>query len=200
MASSTPRIYVARHGETEWALSGRHTGRTDIPLTDRGRRNAEMLGKRLAGMRFGLVLTSPLSRASETCRLAGLGASAVVEPDLAEWDYGAYEGLKSVEIHEERPDWILFRDGCPDGESPDAIGARADRVVAKLRDAAGDAIVFSHGHMIRVLAARWLGLPAGDARYFLCGTASLGILAFEHGSLTEPVVSLWNDDRHLRES
>jgi probable phosphoglycerate mutase len=196
MSTALPRIYLARHGETAWSVSGQHTGRTDIPLTERGEQNARRLGERLRGLRFALVLTSPLQRARRTCELAGFTPTAV-EPDLAEWDYGAYEGRRTEEIRRERPGWDLFRDGCPGGESVAEIGARADRVLARLRDAPGDVLVFAHGHIVRVLAARWLGLPPGDARLFLCGTASLGILGHEHNSPGEPVLALWNDDRHL---
>jgi probable phosphoglycerate mutase len=197
MSTALPNIYLARHGETTWSASGQHTGRTDIPLTERGEENARRLGERLRGLHFAVVLTSPLQRARRTCELAGFTPTRV-DPDLAEWDYGAYEGRRTEEIQRERPDWYLFRDGCPGGESVVDIGARADRVLAQLRAASGDVLVFAHGHIIRVLAARWLGLPPGDARLFLCGTASLGLLSHEHNSALEPVLALWNDDRHLR--
>ncbi len=195
--SNLPRVTLARHGETEWSLSGQHTGRTDIPLTARGEENARQIGVRLRGLNFSLVLTSPRQRARRTCELAGFGDRAVVDPDLAEWDYGEYEGKTSAEIRKTRPDWSLFRDGCPGGESPQQVGARADRLVARLRSASGDALLFAHGHILRVLAARWLGLPPGDARYFLLGTAALSVLSYEH-SLDEPAVALWNDTAHAR--
>jgi probable phosphoglycerate mutase len=197
MSESLPRIYLARHGETAWTISRQHTGRTDIPLTARGEANARSLGERLKGETFELVCVSPLSRARRTCELAGFGAQARLEPDLLEWDYGAYDARTTAEIRAERPGWYLFRDGCPGGESVDAVGARADRVVARLRAARGRVILFGHGHFFRVLAARWLGLPPGDARYFWLGTAALSILGYEH-TLDEPAILLWNDDRHAQ--
>ena len=197
MSEEFPQIYLARHGETEWSLSGQHTGRTDIPLTEHGERNARNLGERLRGMRFAEVWTSPLQRAKRTCELAGFGAQAQTDADLMEWDYGDYEGQRSADIRKTRPDWYLFRDGCPNGETPAAIGLRADRVVSRLRAIGGDVIVFSHGHFLRVLGARWLGLPVVDARLLMLTTASLSILGYEH-NLEEPVLRLWNDDRHVR--
>jgi broad specificity phosphatase PhoE len=196
MQPALPTVYLARHGETAWSVSGQHTGRTDILLTARGERNAEGLGQRLSGITFAKVLTSPLSRARRTCELAGFGAGAEADPDLQEWDYGRYEGRRTVDIRKERPGWYLFSDGCPGGESVEAIGARADRVVARLRSVEGNVLVFSHGHILRVLAARWLGLPAGEARLFLLSTAALSILGYEH-ALNEPAIRLWNDDRHV---
>jgi probable phosphoglycerate mutase len=196
MSEALPKIYLARHGETAWTISGQHTGVTDIPLTERGERNARSLGERLKGLRFTRVLTSPLQRARRTCELAGFAAQAEVDPELVEWNYGEYEGRRTADIRKERPDWDLFRDGCPGGETPAAVGARADRVVARLRGAGGDVLVFGHSHFLRVLGARWLGLSAGDARYFLLTTASLSILGYEH-NLKEPVLRLWNDDRHV---
>jgi probable phosphoglycerate mutase len=196
MSETLPKIYLARHGETAWSLSGQHTGKTDIPLTERGERNARSLGQRLKGLTFSLVLTSPLQRARRTCELAGFGAAARVDPDLVEWDYGDYEGKTSKEIRESRPGWYLFRDGCPGGETIEQVSARADRVVARLRQADGDVLVFSSGHFLRFAAARWLGLPGADARYFFLSTASLSILGYEHAR-DEPVVRLWNDDRHV---
>ena len=192
-----PRVYLVRHSETPWSLSGQHTGRTDIPLTERGERDAARLLERLRGITFAQVLTSPMQRARRTCELAGLGAHAEVVPDLKEWDYGEYEGRKSVDIHKERPGWNLFEDGCPGGETLEQIAARADRVVARLRQAAGDVAVFSHGHFLRMLTARWLALPPVEARRFLLSAGTVSILAYEHNSLEEPVVLLWNDDRHL---
>jgi broad specificity phosphatase PhoE len=196
MHAALPAVYLARHGETEWSISGQHTGRTDIPLTGRGERDALGLGQRLSGATFAKVLTSPLVRASRTCELAGFGARAEMDPDLQEWDYGQYEGRRTIDIRKERPGWYLFSDGCPGGESVEAVGARADRVVSRLRSIEGNILVFSHGHILRVLAARWLGLPAGEARLFLLSTAALSILGYEH-ALNEPTIRLWNDDRHV---
>jgi broad specificity phosphatase PhoE len=197
MSEPLPVISVARHGETAWSLSGQHTGVTDLPLTDRGERNARRLGERLKGLSFAKVFTSPLQRAARTCELAGFGAGAEVDRDLLEWNYGEYEGRRTAEILAERPDWQLFRDGCPGGESPGQIGARADRVVSRLRAIQGDVLLFSSGHFLRVLAARWLGLEPAAGRYFLLSTASLGMLAYEHNSRSEPVIRLWNDTRHV---
>jgi broad specificity phosphatase PhoE len=197
MSEPLPVIYVARHGETAWSLSGQHTGLTDLPLTERGERNARRLGDRLKGLTFTKVLTSPLQRAARTCELAGFGASAEVDRDLLEWNYGEYEGRRTAEILAERPGWQIFRDGCPGGESPDQIGTRADRVVSRLRAIQGDVLLFSSGHFLRVLAARWLGLEPAAGRYFLLSTASLGMLAYEHNSRSEPVIRLWNDTRHV---
>jgi broad specificity phosphatase PhoE len=197
MSEPLPVIYVARHGETAWSLSGQHTGLTDLPLTERGERNARRLGDRLKGLTFTKVLTSPLQRAARTCELASFGASAEVDRDLLEWNYGEYEGRRTAEILAERPGWQIFRDGCPGGESPDQIGTRADRVVSRLRAIQGDVLLFSSGHFLRVLAARWLGLEPAAGRYFLLSTASLGMLAYEHNSRSEPVIRLWNDTRHV---
>ena len=196
MAEALPVIYLARHGETAWSLSGQHTGRTDLPLTEGGERNARALGARLRGLVFAKVFTSPLQRAARTCDLAGFGNAAERDPDLMEWDYGEYEGRRTAEIHVERPDWQLFRDGCPGGESPAEIGARADRVVRQVRAVAGDVLLFSSGHFLRVLAARWLGLESAGGRYLLLGTAALCILGYEH-NLSEPAIRLWNDTHHL---
>ena len=190
-------VYLARHGETAWSLSGQHSGRTDLPLTERGERNARALGQRLRGLAFAKVLTSPLQRAARTCELAGFGAAAEIDSDLVEWDYGQYEGRRAGEIHAERPDWQLFRDGCPGGESPGQIGARADRVVGRVRAVKGDVLVFSSGHFLRVLAARWLGLDAAGGRHLLLSTASLSALGYEHHNLAEPVIRLWNETRHV---
>jgi broad specificity phosphatase PhoE len=197
MSEPLPVIYVARHGETAWSLSGQHTGLTDLPLTERGEGNARRLGERLKGLTFATVFTSPVQRAVRTCELAGFGAGAEVDRDLLEWNYGEYEGRRTAEILAERPGWQLFRDGCPGGESPDQVGARADRVVNRLRTARGDVLLFSSGHFLRVLAARWLGLDPAGGRYFLLSTASLGTLAYEHNNLSEPVIRLWNDTRHV---
>jgi len=192
-----PVVYVARHGETAWSLSGQHTGRTDLPLTPNGERNARGLGERLKGLTFAKAFTSPLQRAFRTCELAGFGSVAERDPDLVEWDYGRYEGGRSAEILAERPDWQLFRDGCPGGESPAQVGERADRVVERVRAVNANVLLFSSGHFIRVLAARWLALGPGSAgRYFLLSTASLSALGYEH-NLSHPVIRLWNDDHHV---
>jgi probable phosphoglycerate mutase len=198
MSQPLPAIYLARHGETAWTVSGQHTGLSDIPLTERGERNARRLGERLRGRAFARVFTSPLQRARRTCELAGFGDVALVEPDLVEWNYGAYEGKTTAAIRKERPDWDLFRDGCPGGESVAEIGARADRVVARLRAVGRDVLVFSSGHFLRVLAARWCGLDAATGRHFTLSTATLSILGYEH-NLSEPVIRLWNDSRHVGE-
>jgi broad specificity phosphatase PhoE len=195
MSDALPVVYLARHGETAWTISRQHTGRTDLPLTAQGEAEAVRLGERLAGLRFAAVLTSPLQRAVRTCELAGFGAEAEVEPDLAEWNYGVYEGRTSADIHAERPDWQLFRDGCPGGESPEQVGARADRVVHRVRAIVGDALLFSSGHFLRVFAARWLGLEPGAGRYFLLGTASLSAVGYEHDR-SEPVIRLWDEMPH----
>jgi len=191
-----PAIWLARHGETAWSLSGRHTGLTDVPLTERGERNARRLGERLKGLEVAKVFTSPLQRAARTCQLAGFGSRAEVDGDLVEWNYGQYEGRTTIEILAGRPGWELFRDGCPGGESPEDVGARAARVVGRLRDVGGDAIVFSSGHFLRVLAARWLGGEPAAGRFFPLGTASLSALGYEH-NLSEPVIRLWNDTGHV---
>jgi probable phosphoglycerate mutase len=196
MNEVVPDVYLARHGETEWSLSGQHTSFTDLPLTERGERNARRLSERLRGLSFAKVFTSPLQRAKRTCELAGFGAVAEIDPDLVEWNYGEYEGRRTVEIHRDRPDWQLFRDGCPGGESPSEVGARADRVIKRIRAVQGNALLFSSGHFLRVLAARWLSLEAGAGRFFLLSTASLSALSYEH-TLSEPAIRLWNDDRHV---
>jgi broad specificity phosphatase PhoE len=196
MSEALPVIYLARHGETAWSLSGQHTGLTDLPLTERGERNASRLGQRLRGSTFARVFTSPLRRAARTCELAGFGTMAEVDVDLLEWNYGDYEGRRTVEIHAERPDWQLFDDGCPGGESPDQVGARADRVVSRVRAVQGDVLLFSSGHFLRVFVARWLGLEPAGGRYFLLSTASLSALGYEH-NLSEPVIRLWNETHHV---
>jgi broad specificity phosphatase PhoE len=180
MSEVLPIVYLARHGETAWTLSGQHTGLTDLPLTERGERNARRLEERLRGVTFAKVFTSPLQRATRTCELAGFGAVAEIDRNLLEWNYGEYEGRLTTEIHKERPDWQLFRDGCPGGESPSEVGTRADRVVKRVRAVEGDVLVFSSGHFLRVFAARWLGLDAAFGRYFLLSTASLSALGYEH--------------------
>src|SRR5271169_1019511 len=187
MGEILPVLYVARHGETAWSLSGQHTGLTDLPLTPNGELNARRLGERLKGMTFARVFTSPLQRASRTCELAGFGAVAETDPDLVEWDYGDYEGLTSAQILAKRPDWQLFRDGCPGGESPAQIGQRANRVVQRVRAVSGDVLVFSSGHFIRVFTSCWLGLDLeSGGKYFLLSPASLSALSYEH-SLSHPV-------------
>jgi len=188
------KVTLVRHGETEWSLSGRHTGRSDIPLTPRGEANAARLQGRLADSSPVLVLSSPLQRARRTCELAGFGDRMQIDPDLAEWDYGQYEGRKTADIHKELPDWSLFRDGCPGGESADDVGRRADRAIARVRAVDGDAILFAHGHLLRVLAARWVALPPQSGALLLLAPASISILSYEH-SLTEPAIALWNDGR-----
>jgi len=180
---------IIRHGETEWSVNGRHTGITDIPLTEDGRRMARELKPLLVSAQFTFVLTSPLQRARETCRLAGLGSMAEVDLDLMEWNYGEYEGLTPQEIRARRPGWMIFRDGCPDGESPEDVAARVDRVIAKLRATDGRAALFGHGHLFRVLAARWIGMPASAGRHFLLGPATLSVLSYYEG---EPALKRWN--------
>jgi broad specificity phosphatase PhoE len=189
-------IYLARHGETAWSLSGQHTGLTDLPLTARGECNAGRLGERLKSLEFARVFTSPLQRARRTCELAGFGSRAEVDRDLVEWNYGDYEGLTTADIRAKRPDWEIFRDGFPGGESFAEIGARADRVVNRVRSIDGAVLLFSSGHFLRVLAARWLGLEPQGARYFLLGVASLSTLTYEHNP-SEPAIGLWNDTSHL---
>ncbi|HEV8376360.1 MAG TPA: histidine phosphatase family protein [Candidatus Polarisedimenticolia bacterium] len=186
------RIYFIRHGETEWSLSGRHTGRTDIPLTARGEDGARELAPRLRGIALARVLTSPLRRARRTCELAGLDPPAEMEPELVEWDYGDYEGRRSAEILQERPGWNLFRDGCPGGETPAQVSDRADRLLARLRGLEGNVALFSHGHFGRVLAGRWIGLTVEQAQHFLLSTASLSILGYEHNLAEKPAIILWN--------
>jgi probable phosphoglycerate mutase len=192
MNETLPTIYLARHGETAWSISGRHTGRTDLPLTELGERNARRLGERLRRIAFAKVYTSPLQRAARTCQLAGFRSEAAVDPELVEWNYGQYEGLTSAEIHTTTPDWILFRDGCPGGESPSQIGARADRVIGRLREIQDSVLLFSSGHFLRVLAARWLGLEAAAGTYFMLATGSLSGLSYEH-TLASPTIRFWND-------
>ena len=183
-------VVLVRHGQTEWSLSGQHTGRTDIPLTDEGRRQAELLAARLARWRFALVLTSPLSRARETCRLAGLGDVAEVTDDLREWDYGDYESLRTVDIRKERPGWDLWRHGVPNGETVEDVGRRADRVIERARAVEGDMALFAHGHVLRVLGARWVGLPPADGRLLVLTTASVSVLGWERETA---VVERWNE-------
>lgn len=183
-------LLLARHGETEWSLNGRHTGTSDIPLTEDGRRRARHLAGRLEGRTFALVLTSPMQRAIDTCKLAGLGDQAQVRDDLHEWDYGDYEGITTAEIHERRPDWTLWRDGCPNGETAADVGARADRLIAEARATKGDVIFFGHGHMLRVIGARWVDLPPEDGGLLGLGTGALCTLSYEHDL---PILAHWNE-------
>ena len=188
--------YLARHGETPWTITGQHTGRTDLPLTERGEANAHRLGERLSGLTFAKVFTSPLRRAIRTCELAGFGSVAQIDADLVEWDYGAYEGRLTVDILKERPDWQLFRDGCPGGESPQQVAARAHRVGSRVRAVTGDVLVFSSGHFLRMLAIQWIGLEPINGKSLMLGTASLSALGYEH-SISHPAIQLWNDTHHV---
>jgi probable phosphoglycerate mutase len=197
MGESLPLTYLARHGETAWSISGQYTGLTDLTLTERGERTARRLGERLRELTFAKVFTSPLKRARRTCELAGFGDVAETDPDLVEWNYGEYEGRRTSEIVAERPGWQLFRDGCPGGESPRQIAARADRVVGRVRAVEDNVLLFSSGHFMRVLAARWLGIePTTNSRYLMLSTASLSALGYER-ELTRPVIALWNETRHV---
>jgi probable phosphoglycerate mutase len=184
-----PNLWLARHGETEWSAAGKHTGRTDLPLTDHGREAARALGERLAGEHFRLVLTSPMQRARDTCALAGLGADAVVTDDLMEWDYGEYEGETTDDIRRDRPGWTVFADGCPGGEQAADVARRVDRVVQQVRRSEGPVIAFAHGHVLRVLAARWCDLPPEDGAHLLLATATLSVLGWERET---PAVQRWN--------
>jgi broad specificity phosphatase PhoE len=189
VAEHRPEVVLVRHGETEWSRSGRHTGRTDVPLTEAGQRQAELLRSALGGRTFARVLTSPLSRASETCRLAGLGDASEPRPELMEWDYGEYEGMTTPEIREARPDWFLWRDGCPGGETAAEVGARVDPVIEELRGLDGDAALFAHGHVLRVLGARWVGLGPEAGSLLALNTATVSVLGYER---EVAVVRLWN--------
>ena len=190
--SAPPRLYLIRHGETEWSLLGRHTGSTEAALTASGEDGARALAPILRAVSFARVLTSPRLRAQRTCELAGLSGAARIEPDLAEWDYGAYEGLRSAEIVKERPGWNIFRDGCPQGESPAEVSNRADRLIARLRAEGGATALFSHGHFGRVLAVRWIGAPVVQGQHFSLGVSSLGILGFEDHHPDIAAIALWN--------
>jgi probable phosphoglycerate mutase len=196
MANALPVIYLARHGETAWSLSGQHTGRTDLPLTKQGEERARRLGERLKGKSFAGVFTSPAQRAVGSCELAGFAAVAETLPDLAEWDYGQYEGVTSAAIHERNPDWQLFRDGCPGGESPQQVGERADRVLSRVAAIQGDVLLFSSRHILCVLAARWLGLGPECGRYFTLNTASLSALGYDPHR-PQRLIQLWNDTCHI---
>lgn len=189
-------MYLIRHGETEWSLTGRHTGRTDIPLTSRGEAEARELSTRLRGIPFAHVLSSPLRRALQTCELAGLDPAPDIEPDLMEWDYGDYEGQRSADIHQARPDWNVYRNGCPHGEMPADVSARADRLIARLRNLEGNIALFTHGQLSSVLGVRWIDLAVAEARHFSLGTASLSILGFDPHQPDVPVIALWNAAAH----
>jgi broad specificity phosphatase PhoE len=197
MSERLPIVYLARHGETAWTLSRQHTGLTDLPLTERGERTARRLGERLKALTFTAVFTSPLQRAARTCELAGFKSVAEVDKDLVEWNYGQYEGRRTAEIRAERPDWELFRDGCPGGESPHEVSGRADRVVKRVRAVPGNVLIFTSGHFMRVLATRWLGLePSVNCKFFMLSTASLSAVGYEH-DVSRPVIRLWNETRHV---
>jgi len=186
---SPGEVVLIRHGETEWTLSGQHTGRTDIPLTERGRKQARLLEPLLSTANFALVLSSPLQRARETCELAGLGPRMDIEPDLMEWDYGEYEGITSKEIKRTAPNWMVFTDGCPGGETPDQVGARVDRLIRRIRPIAGRVALFAHGHLLRVFVARWIGFPPSAGQHFLLDTSTVGVLGYYQGV---PAVKRWN--------
>lgn len=192
MTTALPTLYLVRHGDTDWTDSRRHTGRTDLALNEVGITRSRQIGEQLQGLSFARVFTSPLQRASKTCELAGFGAVAEKDADLVEWHYGKMEGLKTVEILKEWPGWELFHDGCPDGESPEDVAARADRFIGKVCHTAGNVLAFSSGHISRMIAARWLGLEPAGGRFFYCRPASVNILAFEHDSREEPIIRLWN--------
>ena len=196
MSRTLPIVYLARHGETAWTISGQYTGLTDLPLTERGERNARRLEERLRGLGFAKVFTSPLQRVSRTCELAGFAAAAEIDRNLLEWNYGEYEGRLSSDVHKKHPDWQLFRDGCPGGESPNDVAMRADRAVERVRAVEGNVLVFSSGHFLRAFAARWLGLDVVHGKHFVLSTASLSALGYEH-NLSEPVIRLWDDNRHV---
>lgn len=192
MTSTLPKLYLVRHGDTAWTSTRQHTGRTDIPLNEDGERRARQLGAQLRDLPFVRVFTSPLLRALATCELAGFAARAEPDSDLAEWDYGRFEGKRTDEILTDWPGWNVFRDGCPDGESPQDVAARADRFVARVQCIAGDVLAFSSGHIIRMIAARWHGLAPALGRLFYCRPASVGVLGFEHDRRDEPIIRLWN--------
>jgi len=199
MSSDLPRLFLVRHGDTAWTDARRHTGRTDISLNERGEENARQMGERLREFTFGRVFTSPLQRASKTCELAGFGHVATTNPDLVEWDYGRFEGKLTTDILKEQPGWELFRDGGPGGESPAEVAGRADRFMAVVRESKGDVLGFSSGHIIRMIAARWLAMPPAAGRFFFCRPASLGVLGFEHDNPDEPIVCAWNWYAHPKD-
>jgi len=188
-AKSHGDVVLVRHGETEWSLSGQHTGRTDIPLTERGRQQARLLEPLLSTANFALVLSSPLRRARETCELAGLGPRMQLEPDLMEWNYGEYEGLTSKQIKRTAPNWMVFTDGCPGGETPEQVGARVDRLIDRIRPVVGRVALFAHGHVLRVFVARWIGFPPSAGQHFLLDTSTVGVLGYYQGV---PAVKRWN--------
>jgi probable phosphoglycerate mutase len=197
MKTRSPQVVLVRHGETAWSRSSQHTGRTDIPLLEKGRRMGELLSEPLRAWKFAAVRTSPLSRAAETCKLAGYGDVAQRRDDLMEWHYGAYESRTGADIRAERPGWSIWRDGVPEGETVEQVGERADRVIAEARTVKGDVLLFAHGHLLRILAARWLGLPPADGRLFMLSTASISVLGHD-GEGAQPVMVSWNDTTHLR--
>ena len=199
MSAALPQLFLARHGDTAWTDSHQHTGRTDLPLNERGEEHARQLGERLRTFTFARVFTSPLRRASKTCELAGFEVGAEVDPDLTEWDYGRFEGKLTSEILAERPGWELYRDGCPDGESPEDVAARADRFIKRVHGIGGDVLAFSSGHIIRMIAARWHGMTPAFGRVFFCRPASVGVLGFEHDRRDQPVIRLWNYVNEPRE-
>jgi probable phosphoglycerate mutase len=192
MSSALPKLYLARHGDTAWTDSHQHTGRTDLPLNARGEEHARLLGECLRGASFSRIFTSPLQRAAKTCELAGFGAKVEIDHDLIEWDYGRFEGKLTSDILKEEASWELYRDGCPEGESTGDVALRADRFIARVQGIAGDVLAFSSGHIIRMIAARWLGLPPSAGRLFFCDPASVGVLGFEHDSRDQPIIRLWN--------
>jgi broad specificity phosphatase PhoE len=196
MSGIFPVVYLARHGETAWTVTGQHTGLTDLPLTERGEANARRLGLRLSGIPFAKVFTSPLQRAVRTCELAGFAPAAELDRDLLEWNYGQYEGRVTSDILRERPDWQLFRDGCPGGESPQQVAERADRVVNRVREVAGNVLLFSSGHFLRMLATRWIAIAPINGQALMLSTASLSELSYEN-SLSRPAIALWNDTHHV---
>ncbi len=196
IAKKRPEVCLVRHGETEWSRDMLHTGRTDKPLTEKGRKDAELVGIRLSGLTFSTVLTSPLKRALETCQLAGFGDQAQKRDDLMEWDYGDYEGLKLVDIREQKPGWLIWDNGAPGGESVEHVGVRADKIIGELRgETSGNTLIFAHGHLLRILTARWLGLPPGDGRMFALSTGAICKLSYERD---RPVILSWNETFHLR--
>ena len=195
MPEALQRVVLVRHSETAWTLSGQHTGRSDIPLTAKGEQDARAIGVRLRGIDYERVFTSPLQRARRTCELAGFAAAAQTDADLMEWDYGRYDGVRTAEIRAQRPDWRLFEDGCPGGETADAVGVRADRVIARVRERPGNVLLFAHRDILRVLTARWLGMPARDGRLFYLDTGAVSVLGYDHDR-TESVIRLWNDPPH----
>ncbi len=199
MPSQLPRLFLTRHGDTAWTDSHQRTGRTDLPLNEAGEKHARQIGERLLRYSFARVFTSPLQRASKTCELAGFGKVATADADLVEWDYGRFEGMLTRDILKEIPGWELYGDGCPGGESPADVAARADGFIDRVRRIEGDVLAFSSGHIIRMIAARWLGLPPGAGRFFYCRPASVGVLGFEHKKRDEPIIGLWNHVAQPRE-